>query len=154
MFLQDNYIEPTSVVTRGAEDELFTRASRSFDARDFAQAAELLGRVQESDSLFVQARYLQGHSYYQLGQYRQAVTAFSQSLQPPPGGDYDKGIFNPDNAGWTRILAQVQLLERGLGSETLLKQDLRVFMDRFMQQAYRSDVYYQKAQELEGLLGE
>lgn len=145
-FRQDNYVEPAALMIRG-EEEVLTEAARAYNRQEYPAAIAALQLITSRDSLFVAARYLEGHSYYRLGQYQQAVEAFTQSLDPPAGQNYDLRDFNRDNAAWTRILAELALLDAG--PDPLVQQDLHAFLTTFLQQADRSDVYYAKALALQ-----
>lgn len=150
-FRQNNYLAPApDALVRGSGEELAV-AARDFARGDYSSAAEKLSVISPQDELFVTARYLLGHTHYQLGQYRESLAALTQSLEPQPNIDYDLRNFNRDNAAWTRILAQLALMENSQDAEQ--QQDLQYFLSSFMEFADRSDTYYRKAVELERQLG-
>ncbi|PHN05610.1 hypothetical protein [Flavilitoribacter nigricans] len=146
-FRQENYIPPVDLTDRGNGEEVLAAAARDFNQGNYAASVEKLRTITSEDSLYVTARYWMGHGFYQLGQYDQAVAAFGQSLEPTAGITYDLRNFSRDNAAWTRILAQIARVD---GEEDPgLRRELENFLTDFLENADRSDTYYNKALELQ-----
>ena len=139
-FRQEHYILPADLMDRGNAEDALIAAARDFRQKNYSAAIEKLEPIPTADSLFVTARYWMGHSYYQLGQYSQAVAAFSESLQPSGSTSYDLSNFNRDNAAWTRILAQVALMDENPAPS--FRQELQNFLTSFLENADPSDTYY------------
>lgn len=142
-FQQQNYIAPAAAVERGSKTML-EEGVTAFEKGNYTLAVSALQSITAEDSLFVTAQYYLGHAQFKMERYREATAAFSQSLDAVENGrTYQLGDFNADNAGWTRVLAQ--LAQSNGQDDTVLYRLLAEFLD----QADRTDVYYQKALELE-----
>ena len=143
-FRQDNYVEPAPFALVRGNEATLGLAARAFARGDYDGAVESLLTIPASDSLFAIAQYLLGHSYYQSGQYRPAVEAFTQSLAASSDDRYDLRDFNRDNAAWTRILAQMSLAEE----DPRAGKQLQTFLSDFLEQADPADTYIDKARKL------
>jgi anti-sigma factor RsiW len=147
-FSRDNYIAPAAIIERGNEATL-DRAVAALESGDLIAAEVALKTISSADSLYATAQYYLGHTYYRSQRYVEAVSAFTNSLNAAAGSsNYNLADFNPDNAAWTRILAYLA------ASEETSDSTLRSYLADFLDQADRSDVYYQKARELETLLSD
>lgn len=143
-FRLENYIAPgANALVRGTATTL-SEAARFFAKTEYEQALNTLGTITADDSLYLQARFLAGHSHYQLTQYSQAIAAFDEVLTPAFPERYNLRTVNRDNAAWTRILAQMALTTTGADPGIL-----RQMLTDFLATANRSDTYYAKALALE-----
>ena len=69
----------------GYDDAELALGRLQLEAREFASAGELLGRVAESSPAARAARFLQGVACYEQGRYREAAELFGRLAQQRPG---------------------------------------------------------------------
>lgn len=143
-FRLENYIAPGSDALIRGQTTALSNAARYFAKTDYELALQELAAITPQDSLYVQAKFLAGHSYYKLARYTEAVEAFSQALAPGRESSYAVQNFNRDNAAWTRILAQMALTSAGAEPETLEQ-----MLEDFLATANQADTYYSKALALQ-----
>lgn len=144
-FSQSQYIAPAPAVERGSKTML-EEGVTAFETGNYTLATSALDAIPAEDSLYVTAQFFLGHAHFKMERYTEAIAAFTKSLDAAEAGTYQLGDFNADNAAWTRILAR--LAQTNNEKDTTLQRYLTEFLD----QADRTDVYYQKAQALDGQL--
>jgi anti-sigma factor RsiW len=150
-FREANYIQPGVEAIRG-EEETLSQAEVYLATGKYPAAVELLQSILREDSLFVEAQYLLGHAYYQMDEYQLAITTLSQNQVLSQGSTAANRQINPDNAGWTLIMAQLALFEQT--ADLTAKENLLNTLSTFLDAADRNDTYYAKALKLEQLLNQ
>ncbi|MCB0518356.1 MAG: hypothetical protein H6577_06255 [Lewinellaceae bacterium] len=151
-FQHTAYVEPSlgSAATRGGTERgLLLDAFREYEAGNYTGSLALLDSMPPGDSLYLYALFLRGHDHFRAGRYGQAIGAFDQ-LEQQFGTNPAYLAPNRDNAGWTRLLALLQLYEKEKSDSK--KQALLQAIQAFLEGADNSDIYFKKATELQSSL--
>lgn len=153
-FIAKAYIEPVNPHgTRGgvSTGEPVIKAYQAFAQGSDVQTLTLLKGVSDTDSLYLDALFLQGHAYYRSGRYDLAAQTFNRFLEAWPNITSAQKP-NPDNANWTRILALDKLYHQNPSPRR--KEALLETIRAFLKTADKSDIYYEKAGTLLDILEE
>jgi len=147
-FQQNTYIIPSNENFLRGSTSMTTldEAYREYVLKDYKKSLSLLQLFSDQDSLYLQSLYLKGHNFYLTQNYRKSIEVFDEILSKKELGNY----YAPDwdNIGWTRILAKLSEEENFENNKTALKKEV----SDFLKVANPTDVYFQNAKQLEGLL--
>lgn len=152
-FRSSSYIKPAlqGASLKGTTDStLLLEAYSQYDKAEYDRSLALLELIPSGDSLYLYALFLKGHNYYRSDSFEQAINAFEE-MEGLWGAEKKYLIPNRDNAGWTRILAMLELYQIEKKDEK--KQELIQAIGLFLETADTTDIYFKKAKELQKLLG-
>lgn len=109
-FAKNNYIvyEVSTYLGEGNSEATFEKAADVYKKGAYEECIQLTQTIALADSFFLKAKYLEGHAYYRLESYQDAMPVFEQVCTLAKGNNlYLRKNFSEDNARWTFILCQL-----------------------------------------------
>jgi len=151
-FREEAYVAPpvSDAMRSGVSSvDWLSDANQYLQTNQYEQCLSAVESIPPSDSLYLYALLLKGHSHYKMQQYERAIGAFEELLEQPA----DEPLYfspNADHIRWSRLLAALAKWEADKTPEN--RQVIERLLVAFLEQADRTDRYYEEAQQLQRLL--
>ena len=150
-FIESEAVPPAiaSTALKSSTGSSLSIAYRDYQLGNYDQSIATLNAIPASDSTYLFAQLLSGHSHFQAGDLEEAVNRFD-NLLALRGNEQDWLLPNYENAAWGRLMALASLYE-SQPSEAV-KAELQQTTAAFLDSANPQDIYYEKARALEELI--
>jgi len=144
-------VAPCAALAQASASEAFEAGQAAFDQQDFAEARDLFARATELAPDDAGAFLWLGKAHYQLGEVRQAIAAWTRTLEISPEESYSAAMLEALRGQKAEADTRIRLIESLVGQElhvVALQQCVSLLEGQALTDAQRARTMQLKAEAL------